>query len=243
MIKLNCAVQNYAWGKRGAESLVGRIWQKHNATKVTSEFENTPFSELWMGDHINGPSKIYIDQKDDNLVELIGNENFMNEHNDSLVPINEVFATDPTKFYGADYADKYSYAGDKLAFLFKVLSVRTALSIQAHPDRTLAQQLHAARPDIYKDPNPKPEIAIALSDDFIACFGFAGAEQLRKTFDENPVLQDAFGLEEGKLPDCEFLQKSVNRMFNDMDKDHDKLQTLINQLLSHIKTVTTRSPH
>jgi len=27
-------------------------------------------------------------------------------------------------------------------------------------------------PDVYKDPNPKPEIAIALSDDFTAFMGF-----------------------------------------------------------------------
>ncbi len=31
---------------------------------------------------------------------------------------------------------------DKLPFLFKVLSVRKALSIQAHPDKELAKKLH-----------------------------------------------------------------------------------------------------
>jgi len=82
-----------------------------------------------MGDHVNGPSKIYIDNKDEKLVEMISNESFMNEYNETLVPIDQIFATDPTKFYGAGYAEKYPYAGDKLAFLFKVLSVRTALSI------------------------------------------------------------------------------------------------------------------
>ena len=33
--------------------------------------------------------------------------------------------------------------GDKLPFLFKVLSIRKALSIQAHPNKKLAEQLHA----------------------------------------------------------------------------------------------------
>ena len=33
--------------------------------------------------------------------------------------------------------------GGKLPFLFKVLSIRKALSIQAHPDKKLAEQLHA----------------------------------------------------------------------------------------------------
>lgn len=65
-----------------------------------------------------------------------------------------------------------------LSYLFKVLSVRTALSIQAHPNKDLAQKLHATYPDKYKDPNHKPEIAIALSDDFMACYGFCTAEMI-----------------------------------------------------------------
>ena len=42
-----------------------------------------------------------------------------------------------------------------LPYLFKILSVRTALSIQAHPDKQLAQKLHGLRPDLYKDDNHK----------------------------------------------------------------------------------------
>jgi mannose-6-phosphate isomerase len=37
-----------------------------------------------------------------------------------------------------------------LPFLFKVLSIGTALSIQAHPDKPLAQRLFKERPDVYK---------------------------------------------------------------------------------------------
>ena len=39
--------------------------------------------------------------------------------------------------------------GDKLPFLFKVLSIRKALSIQAHPNKKLAEQLHAKDPKNY----------------------------------------------------------------------------------------------
>lgn len=46
--------------------------------------------------------------------------------------------------------------GEKLPFLFKVLSIRKALSIQAHPNKNLAEQLHA------KDPKNYPGILIAL---------------------------------------------------------------------------------
>lgn len=39
--------------------------------------------------------------------------------------------------------------GEKLPFLFKVLSIRKALSIQAHPNKKLAEQLHAKDPKNY----------------------------------------------------------------------------------------------
>lgn len=37
-----------------------------------------------------------------------------------------------------------------LPFLFKILSVGKALSIQAHPDKLLAEELHRKMPDVYK---------------------------------------------------------------------------------------------
>lgn len=39
--------------------------------------------------------------------------------------------------------------GGKLPFLFKVLSIQKALSIQAHPNKKLAEQLHAKDPRNY----------------------------------------------------------------------------------------------
>lgn len=53
--------------------------------------------------------------------------------------------------------------GSKLPFLFKVLSINKALSIQAHPNKTLAEQLHANDPKNYPDDNHKPEMAIAIT--------------------------------------------------------------------------------
>jgi mannose-6-phosphate isomerase len=70
-----------------------------------------------------------------------------------------------------------------MAFLFKVLAVEKALSIQAHPDKTLAEKLHSLHPDVYKDPNHKPEIAIAINDNFIACFGFLTPDKLQSNFE------------------------------------------------------------
>lgn len=59
----------------------------------------------------------------------------------------------------------------RLSFCFKVLSVDKALSIQAHPDKELARTLHKLHPDVYKDGNHKPEMALAVTE-FEALCGF-----------------------------------------------------------------------
>lgn len=57
-------------------------------------------------------------------------------------------------------SEKY---GAKLPFLFKVLSINKALSIQAHPNKKLAEKLHARDAKNYPDDNHKPEMAIAIT--------------------------------------------------------------------------------
>ena len=75
------------------------------------------------------------------------------------------------------------------SFLFKVLSVRKALSIQSHPDSELAKRLHAKFPEIYKDPNAKPELAIALTN-FRALFGFRPIDQIVTAIEAIEPLRD-----------------------------------------------------
>ena len=69
------------------------------------------------------------------------------------------------------------YIGGELPFLYKVLSVASSLSIQAHPDKALAEKLHAERPDVYKDDNHKPEMAIAITP-FEAMCGFRPSAEI-----------------------------------------------------------------
>ena len=45
-----------------------------------------------------------------------------------------------------EISEKYD---EKLPFLFKVLSIRKALSIQAHPNKKLAEELHEKDPKNY----------------------------------------------------------------------------------------------
>lgn len=83
----------------------------------------------------------------------------------------------PSKLKGSNLSLKEYLSGQDLPFLFKVLSVRTALSIQAHPDLSLAKQLHTSDPKNYKDSNHKPEMAIALGE-FEALCGFRRAHKI-----------------------------------------------------------------
>jgi mannose-6-phosphate isomerase len=53
---------------------------------------------------------------------------------------------------GSAVGSKFPDAGAKgnLPFLFKVLSIAKALSIQTHPDKPTAEKLHKEMPNIYK---------------------------------------------------------------------------------------------
>ena len=95
--------------------------------------------QLWMGDHHKRPNIVENMPEPTNLAQLIQN-------NPSLV--------------GDNIIQRFGKA--KLPFLFKVLSVETALSIQAHPNKEHAEVLNRTNPDVYQDDNHKPEIAIGL---------------------------------------------------------------------------------
>ena len=117
-----------------------------------------------------------------------------------------------------------------------MLSVRTALSIQAHPNKELAQKLNGLYPDKYKDPNHKPEIAIALSDDFKACYGFSTPEKILANLQVNPALQETFPLGDKQYPDEEYLKDSIEKMFLELDTEENKevLTNIIDQINSNI---------
>ena len=82
--------------------------------------------------------------------------------------------------------------GQQLPYLFKVLSIAKCLSIQAHPDKARAQKLHAARPGVYKDPNHKPELAMAVTP-FEAMCGFRAADEIVAFVDRVPEFAAVLG--------------------------------------------------
>ncbi len=79
-----------------------------------------------------------------------------------------------------------------MPFLFKVLSIEKALSIQAHPNKQLAKKLHQRDPQNYPDNNHKPEIAISI-DKLSAIVGLKPFKELQesvKKYDELKLLLD-----------------------------------------------------
>nr|SVE73605.1 EOG090X07LH [Daphnia atkinsoni] len=142
-MELCCAVQKYAWGKAGKSSLVAQLSQGNSSAPIIDE---DPYAELWMGTHPSGPSVIKS-----------SNEPLLNH----LLNNVDSLGDEEKKVFGAD-----------LPFLFKALSVAKALSIQAHPDKKHAEELFATRPDLYKDPNHKPEMVTAWLGPFEALCGF-----------------------------------------------------------------------
>lgn len=87
--------------------------------------------------------------------------------------------------------------GKKLPFLFKVLSINKALSIQAHPNKKLAEQLHARDPKNYPDDNHKPEMTIAITP-FEALCGFRPLDEIAHFLENVPALRQLVGEDTAK---------------------------------------------
>ncbi|KAJ4459546.1 putative Mannose-6-phosphate isomerase [Paratrimastix pyriformis] len=115
-------------------------WGKVGQASIVAKFSGgsireEPFAELWMGTHPSGPSEVVV--RSNEKVKL---PEFLRAHPD------------------------FQASSPELPFLFKVLSIGMALSIQSHPDLTRARALHSTDPKHYPDPNHKPELCCALSE-------------------------------------------------------------------------------
>lgn len=167
----------YKWGKPRSTSAVAEVLHPEMKSEIDKRGAESPdddhYAELWYGTHPNGPTRVRP------LSAAVSNSKDTKENEwkalaDVLNPENEV------------------------PFLLKVLSIANSLSIQAHPNKEAAQRLHKKFPEIYKDPNHKPEISIALSEKFELLFGFKKMAEIKKEFDDLPFLSKYFPLKEGE---------------------------------------------
>lgn len=78
-------------------------------------------------------------------------------HSDPSETLASYIKSNPT-LIGEKVSSKFEAQDGNLPFLFKVLSIGTALSIQAHPDKKLAQRLFKEHGDIYKGKQSSPSL-------------------------------------------------------------------------------------
>ncbi len=134
--------------------------------------EHQPYAELWMGAHPDLPAKVVIQHQ--------------------VIPLNRLIDGAAETVLGQETAQRFHR---QLPFLFKVLSARKPLSIQAHPSKEKAEEgfarenaLNIAVTDKnrnYKDSNHKPEMITALTD-FYALSGFRPLDEIAATLRSIP---------------------------------------------------------
>ncbi|MDR2049804.1 MAG: mannose-6-phosphate isomerase, class I [Treponema sp.] len=180
LFKLDNRIKHYPWG---SPEWIPRLVGKENP-------EKTPWAELWMGTHSEGPS------------EIAGEK----------LTLEKLIACNPEKFLGT--ARNFG----NLPFLLKILAAAHPLSIQAHPGLEDARRgweaenkkgIGVSDPKRnYRDPNHKPEIICALSP-FTAMAGF-------REIAEAETMISAFFSEETALRDrlCKALENGYRAFFS-----------------------------
>jgi len=125
-------------------------------------------------------------------------------------------------------AEKYN---NKLPFLFKVLSINKALSIQAHPNKKLAEQLHKKDSKNYPDDNHKPEMTIAVTP-FDGLCGFRPLAEISHFLDTVPTLRALVGEEEAKKYQETVKGKETSSDENTMKTNKEALQSAFTKLMN-----------
>lgn len=172
LFRLDSGFQQYDWGKIGSNSAVAQFAAHSN--KDVSIKESEPYAELWMGTHHKVPS-------------------YNKETRESL---SDIIKSNPNTFLNEEIIKKFE-STNTLPFLFKVLSIEKVLSIQAHPDKSLAKILHANDPKNYPDDNHKPEMAVAVTD-FEGFCGFKPLNEIADELEKIPEFRDIVGEEVSK---------------------------------------------
>lgn len=160
-----------------------------------------------MGTHTNVPSYRHDDKKS----------------------LRDLIASDPKDMLGDKIVQKF-HSTNELPFLFKVLSIKKVLSIQAHPDKALGKILRSQDPKHYPDDNHKPEMAIAVTD-FEGLCGFKPLEEIADELNRIPELRAVVGEEASDL----FIQNINPKAIKGSAEDHENkklLQTVFGKVMN-----------
>lgn len=181
------------------------------------EGEEIPYAELWIGAHPKLSSEIIVD--------------------DVKIQINDLLDTYPEELLGKNVLNKF---GNQIPFLLKVLSANKALSIQTHPNKKQAIELHHNNPENYPDDNHKPEIAVAL-DNLIALVGFRKFNEIEKNLINYKQFSEFIGLEEVERFIENKNTSNLKRLFSELmnkSSNNDELQKIITNFNNLFETKT-----
>ena len=150
MHQLTGRVQHYPWG---GNTFIPSLLSHENLEKL-------PFAEYWLGVHSGASSRVLLGQG-------------------AFTVLPALINSDKTRYLGASVASTFG----NLPFLLKVLDVKDMLSIQVHPSKASAEEGFRRENEAgiaidapnrnYKDTNHKPEVMVALSNDFWLLHGFS----------------------------------------------------------------------
>ncbi len=203
---LKNSIQHYPWGERGKEAYIPRL------LGLDVESDTTPFAELWIGTHPSAPSKVVIDS-------------------DKEILLSELIREHPAEILGASVRDAFN---GQLPFLLKVLSAREILSIQMHPNKAQAQELHNQDPKNYPDANHKPEIAIAL-DSLTALVGLIDDKELPAVMKMYPELRMVTSYDQNP-------GQNVETSFKNLLQTAEQNQSGISEAIDKIRQRLLRKP-
>ncbi|KAF8134625.1 RmlC-like cupin domain-containing protein [Boletus edulis] len=201
-------LQKYDWGKVGNQSKVAQLAAGADIPGFVLD-NSARYAELWMGTHVKSPSGV------------VGSS--------SSLP--DILAANP-HLIGSEVSHKFPTSRGNLPFLFKVLSINKALSIQTHPDKKTAEQLHASQPSVYTDDNHKPEMAIALTD-FRGLCGFLPIPDIKTHLRNMPELRALVSEPPRGPEEREQLQTLFTAL---MQADPDAVKAQLSRLTARYRT-------
>ncbi|KAM7193120.1 mannose-6-phosphate isomerase [Rhypophila sp. PSN 637] len=223
---------NFPWGQKGSKSLAARLCAKSD--KEFSPEDDKPYSELWFGDYPDFPARVLSTR------ELLSD--VLDKNKETL--LGKRVIEEELLYSGG------KQTGQHLPYLPKILSIAKALPLQIHPDKYLAEKLHAEDPETFTDANHKPEIAIALTP-FEVFAGFKPAQEIQALFTQIPDLrqfipesaQNSTNWDENSLRELVLTVlkatpetvKSVEAALQKADLSSMKKQTYIQDLLPRLQ--------
>jgi mannose-6-phosphate isomerase class I len=188
----------------------------------TDNPEREPHAELWMGAHPDLPAEADADGK--------------------WVPLDELIAASPDEILGPTVAREFE---GRLPYLFKVLSAKAPLSIQAHPSEDAAREGFArenaagvpltAWDRNYRDDNHKPELIAAITD-FYGLRGFRPLTEIARVLREVPEFRE---LMPGFEPEPECLRSLYERF---MSLPQAEVDSILDPLVRRFREAEARVP-